>query len=150
MSDWFDVLSYFEQKRYFRNGLTIPFLIGSTTILEPDEQVKSVKEFITDVSESKIPITLMTCGWLDEYVLSIMDDYDQKMMNGYKNLYREFGNLIITDHSFKNCNSLSEIISELDKDLSSAIESGGYSFIDGNYTDFDPTDLERLNEMLSK
>jgi hypothetical protein len=151
MSDyWFTVLKYFEEKKYFRNGLTIPFLIGSRTILEPGEQLQTIEEFITDLSESDPPITLMKCWQTDQYVLSIIDDLDRQMMRVYKDLYKNFGSLVITDQSFAKFTSLGDVISQLDSDLSCEIESGGYSRIDGEWQGFDVRDLQRLNELLNK
>lgn len=148
MAYWLDVLRHFEEKKYFRNGLTIPFLIGSRTVLEPDEPIESIEEFITEISESDPPITLMKCGTLREYVLSIIDSYDIEMMKVHKNLYKRFGNLIIIDDSFANFTSLSEIISNLNTDLSDEIEAVNYSKMDGEWSPFSEKDLKRINEIL--
>lgn len=146
---WYDVLSHFENKGYYNNGLSIPFLIGSRTILEPSEPLDTIEDFIMDISTSEYPITLMRCGWLKEYVLGILDSYTNDMRSTYKNMYKEFGNLIIIDDSFAKLTTLEEIISELENDLSGTIKSGGYSKIAGEWTEFDSeTDLVRLNEII--
>ncbi|MBL0200396.1 MAG: hypothetical protein IPP81_09560 [Chitinophagaceae bacterium] len=118
--DWLDVLEYFLEKGYVDNGLTIPFLIGSKSVLEPDEPLQSIKEFITEISENEPPISLMSCGKVHHYILSPMDSYDIDM----RHIYRNFGNLVIIDDSFKDAKSIDDIISELDTELSDEIEEG--------------------------
>ncbi|MBK9485392.1 MAG: hypothetical protein IPO01_09315 [Chitinophagaceae bacterium] len=102
--DWLDVLEYFLEKGYVDNGLTIPFLIGSKSVLEPDEPLQSIKEFITEISENEPPISLMSCGKVHHYILSPMDSYDIDM----RYIYRNFGNLVIIDDSFKDAKSIDD------------------------------------------
>ena len=148
MPYWYDVLSYFEEKGYYNNGLTIPFLIGSRTILEPDEPLDKIGDLLSEISESGYPITFMECNCLHEIVLSILDSYTLEMRKVYPNMYREFGDILIIDDSFTQKKELNEIIIELENKLSQEIENGNYSKIGGEWMPFDSdTDLVRLNEM---
>lgn len=145
--DWLDVLEHFLEKRYVDNGLTVPFLIGSKSVLEPDEPLQSVKEFLTEISENEPPISLMWCGKVRHYILSTMDSYDIDMRVIYKN----FGNLVIIDNSFRDAKSLEDIISELDTELSDEIKGGGFSRLAGGWHPYDAdTELPHIKELLEE
>jgi hypothetical protein len=43
---WHKLLDLFERKRYFWNGLTIPFIIGSGQYIEPTEGLQTISGLI--------------------------------------------------------------------------------------------------------
>lgn len=42
---WFKLLNHFNQKGYINNGLTLPFIIGSRSVIEPKESLQTINEF---------------------------------------------------------------------------------------------------------
>ena len=72
-SYWLKVLKHYEKRRYIQNGLTIPFLVGSRTIVEPLRVLLSIEELLKSFTNSIQPITLMKCQQLGEYVIGILD-----------------------------------------------------------------------------
>jgi hypothetical protein len=74
-------------------------------------------------------ITVMTCGDIGEFVFGTLDIETDKMRKQYKDLYREFGNIIVTDQSFNGCNNLDDVISELEDAHDGDIDAKHFSKI---------------------
>ena len=150
---WFKVLKHFDTKNYFRNGLTIPFLIGSITILSDDKILITVEEFLNQIENEEIPspITILKCNYLGEYVVGLLDGETNRIINYNKTnnrqLYKEFGSLIIVDNSFKEIDDFTEIKEILRNSYQKVIEAGSFSKEFGCWISYTETDLERLKEI---
>src|SRR5690349_9865673 len=72
---WASVIKYFEANNYFRNGLTIPFILGANTILSQTQEIITVQEFLEQIGNDKFPkfIKILKCNYLGEYVISFLD-----------------------------------------------------------------------------
>ena len=87
---WFQVLTYFDAKSYFSNGLTIPFLLGANSVIKTDEEKRNVEEFFEEAIDESLPqkISLQRCGNIGEYVIGIFDDESANYPYGKKLLYK--------------------------------------------------------------
>lgn len=47
---WYKLLDVFERKRYFWNGLTIPFIIGSREYTRPYEYQQTIGDLIEEIN----------------------------------------------------------------------------------------------------
>ncbi len=138
---WFKVLDHFERKRYFQNGLTIPFIIGSRTILEPAEPIQTIPELFSDIIESNHYIQVLKCGCIGEYVFRLSDKQTQDVYGG-------FDNIVVIDDSFPYVTSYTEMIPGLEERHTKFIAAGKYSWMDGEFQIFsEETDLPRLKEI---
>lgn len=146
---WYQVLSHFESNNYYNNGLTIPFLIGSRTIVEPNEDIETVGELLEDFSSSSHPITIMYCGYLREYVIGLLDSETDEIRKQNKKMYKEFDNLLVIDNSFNDISNLSELITLLENQYQTEIENGDYSKEAGSWGAFSEIDEQRLQEISS-
>lgn len=146
--NWFNVLAHFESKSYVYNGLTLPFLIGTSTILEPQSPLQSIEQFFQEISNFHSPLTLMKCGNIGEYVFGTLDGETEALRKQYPNLYKEFGNIIITDNSFSNCQSLDEIIVTLKVEYQKRIDAQQFSKVSGEWNYYTTKDVERIKELL--
>jgi hypothetical protein len=146
---WSKVLSHYERKRYYNNGLTIPFLIGSRTILEPHEKSQTVSEFLNDLRSSNQCVTMMKCDTLKEYVIGLLDSETNLMRKQYPKLYNELGSIIITDGSFAGVADFQDIITRLEDDYNEMIKNQTFSKDIGQWGYFSKVDQSRLNEVIS-
>lgn len=146
--NWFNVLAHFESNGYVYNGLTLPFLIGTSTILEPQSRLLSIEQFFQEISDSNLVLTLMKCGNIGEYVFGTLDGETEAVHKLYPNLYKEFGNIIITDNSFSNCQSLDEIIPTLIDEYQMRIDAQQFSKVLGEWNNYTTKDIDRIKELL--
>lgn len=140
---WFKVLKHFEQKRYIQNGLTIPFLIGSRSIIEPSQPLQSISEFINDLIEGTeaTKVTIMTCNDIKEYILALLDSDSVPYLSSYKAL----GNLICTDDSIDA--EPSALVELIDEKYSSIIENATYSKNNGRWDEYTSIEVSQLSEI---
>lgn len=138
---WYKLLKHFDSKNYFHNGLTLPFIIGSRIFIEPQNNLSSVNEIITEFNNSTFKINVLKCGGIGEYVFRICDVGDDKV-------YRNLENFVITDYSFSNYNSVNQIIKELENKYNNLLENQKYSKIKGEWKFFcDKEDIPKLKEI---
>lgn len=138
---WYLILKHFEQKGYVHNGLTIPFLIGAKTILEPNKVVMTVSDFLNSVNYSSNELTVMFCGDIKEYVFGLS-------CNEGNIVYPRIDNIIVTDNSFNSISTSEELIIELDSKYAELIESGSYSKNGGQWGYFEDEEIEHLKEVI--
>ncbi|MES2773889.1 MAG: hypothetical protein V4722_06875 [Bacteroidota bacterium] len=148
-SYWYCVLSHFENNQYYENGLTIPFLIGSRNIIDPDQPIQDVEEFITEICESQYKVTIMWCTYLLEYVLSMLDSESDSMLKIYPDMYKGLGNLFVIDDSFQEVNTIAELGFILDSEYRDRLVRETYSKNGGFWTYFTEDELTRLNEIVA-
>jgi uncharacterized protein YpuA (DUF1002 family) len=127
--------------------LTIPFLIGSRSIVQPQEDLLTIEGLIDQMNSHSRPITIMFCGQIKEYVLSLLDEETNSIRKQYKNLYKEFGNLICADQSLDKITTLTELIKKLDSDYSEIIKNQTFSKNIGKWASFSDKDKSQLNEI---
>lgn len=139
---WFDLLRHFEDKGYIHNGLTIPFLIGSRKVLEPQESLLSIKDFIISINE--VGGTILECPDIGEFVFGTLD---QETLI-YKSAYpKTIDNIIITDNSLHSVNSLQEVISHFELRYQKNLDSGEYSKNYGVWGGFSEIEFKRIEEI---
>jgi hypothetical protein len=138
---WFKLLQHFDNKNYFYNGLTLPFIIGSKIYIEPEEKLQSIREIIEDFNSSKFFINVLKCGCIGEYVFRISDSGDE-------NIYRKLETFVITDSSFSNYTNIEEIIEELENEYGNCIKDGKFSKINGFWRSFClDNDIPKIKEI---
>ena len=136
---WYILLQHFEQKGYFENGLTIPFIIGSRAIIEPEQPLQSIEELIEDIRSAPGFVSVLDCGQIGAHVFRLTDKSEF-------NIYGGIENITITDSSFHDANSISDVITDLNKLYAKHISSGSYSRKGGEWVAYDELDLPRLRE----
>lgn len=145
---WYRVLSHYEKNRYYQNGLTLPFLVGSRTLVEPDHKLQTLRELLSDMRTSQERrVTMMRCGYLKEYVFGLLDHETNLMRAKYPKLYKEFGCLIITDDSIHGISSIDGLADSLESEYLSVIEKRTFSKENGKWGEFSSTDRRRLLEL---
>lgn len=142
-SPWLKVLSNFDGKGYFSNGLTIPFLLGATSIISPEDEIMSVEEFVSEIIDESLPIkiSIQSCGNIGEYVIGIFDKESPA------ELYTNFGNLYITDNSFSKIDTIDTIRKVLVDDYQNKIDDGLFSINDREWGNYSQKDKDRLAEL---
>jgi hypothetical protein len=140
---WLKVLSHFDGKGYFSNGLTIPFLLGATSIISPEDEILSVEEFVSEIIDESLPIkiSIQSCGNIGEYVIGIFDKESPA------ELYTNFGNLYITDSSFSKTDTIDTIRKVLVDDYQNKIDDGLFSMNDREWGNYSQKDKDRLAEL---
>jgi hypothetical protein len=132
---WHKLLTHFYNKNYFRNGLTLPFIIGSRTIIEPDKQIQSVTELLTEIKNSNTYLSILKCGYIGELVFSISNKTDFEIYD--------------IDSSYTNKINFTEFCILLEKQYSELIKNSLFSRNSfgawENYTA--EKDIPRINEL---
>lgn len=142
---WYRLLTHFYNKNYFKNGLTLPFIIGSRTIIEPDKQIHSVIEFLEEIKNTNTYLSVLKCTHIGEYVFSISQKSDFDIYGG-------FNNIVDIDGNIKDKISFAEFSKLLDEEYSEKIKQSLFSknkFGDWeSYTDYE--DIPKLRELKKK
>ncbi|THD34171.1 hypothetical protein [Flavobacterium lindanitolerans] len=140
---WLQVLSHFDGRGYFSNGLTIPFLLGANSIISPDEELLSVEEFVNEIIDESLPIkiSIQSCGNIGEYVIGIFDKESPA------ELYTNFGNLYVTDNSFSKTDTIDTIKRVLIDDYQNKIDIGLFSINNGEWGNYSQQEKDRLAEL---
>ncbi|MFH6958523.1 hypothetical protein ACHRV1_14065 [Flavobacterium aquidurense] len=142
-SPWLKVLSHFDGKGYFSNGLTIPFLLGATSIISPEDEILSVEEFVSEIIDESLPIkiSIQSCGNIGEYVIGIFDKESPS------ELYTNFGNLYVTDSSFSKIDTIYTIRKVLVDDYQNKIDDGLFSIHNREWGNYSQKNKDRLAEL---
>ena len=90
----------------------------------------------------------MKCGWIAEYVFGTLDGETEAVHKLYPNLYKEFGNIVITDNSFSHCQSLDEIMLTLKDEYQMCIDAQQFSKVSGEWEYYTTKDVDRIKELL--
>ncbi|MDR6735494.1 hypothetical protein [Sphingobacterium sp. 2149] len=138
---WAKLLNHYEQNSYFKNGLTLPFIIGSRSIIEPNEPLESIKDFFENVKLTGIYLNVIKCDGIGEYVFRIGDIDDI-------NIYDTKGLLIIPDNIFETYIEVDEIINQLDNEYRSYIEQGTFSKNGGSWGNYSKKELKEILEVV--
>src|SRR5690606_6408054 len=106
---WYNILSHFEANHYFHNGLTIPFLIGASKVLQPDHPL-SLAAFFYELCNADVTryVSIMRCDNIGEYIVRLLDIGSEQHLKQYKRLK----NMICTDNSFSDFDTALEILEE--------------------------------------
>jgi hypothetical protein len=140
---WILLIRHYLKKQYVRNGLTIPYLIGARTVVEPDLPMLSIHEFLLQASEYKSGITIMRCRNIGEYVLAELDTESRKYSLHYQNI----GHLYVTDDSMMNMVDLPQLVEYCTYMYAECMENKTYSRVDGQWEPFSKTDMGWLQEV---
>lgn len=139
---WHLVLSHFENKGYIHNGLTIPFLIGSREILEPQENLLTINELVYSIGA--MGGTILECPNIGEFVIGTVDSETLKYKSAYPKL---LDNIIVTDNSLNTVNNLDELISHFETLYQDKLPNKGYSKNYGTWGYFTEIELTRIGEL---
>lgn len=139
---WYKLLSHYYQKNYFTNGLTLPYIIGARSILEPNERIQTVKELLEDIKASGTYLSVLNCGNIGEYVFSISNKSDFDIYGG-------FDNIVDIDSEFQENVDFSQFCELLENKYSNLIDNNLYSRNNnGDWEQYSrELDLHRLNEI---
>ncbi len=142
---WYRIIVHFDNKKYISNGLTIPFLIGSSCIMHEHVKLISIEEFIRQAADTNMPraITMLKCGMIKEYVFGVLDNESKPFLSYYK----QIGNIVITDDSFHEVENISDLILRLTKLYSPLIDTKKYSKNGGEWGGYTDLDLKRIKEV---
>ncbi|MFC5196634.1 hypothetical protein ACFPH8_14950 [Bizionia hallyeonensis] len=139
---WYRLLTHFYDKNYFANGLTLPYIIGSKVITEPNNQVQTIKEFFEEVKNENVYLSVLKCCGIGELVFSLSNKSDFEIYGGFENIVDIDG---LFDN-FKNINDFSNYLQEKYGDIISQEKFSRNHF--GKWERFTADiDLSRLSEL---
>ena len=140
---WLKTLKHFDRNNYIRNGLTIPFILGSESIIANNKDLSSVSEFVNSITNEEFPcyLSLLKCGNIGEIIIGVLDEetlnYLGKKLSEY---YLIFGKLVIMESTFKQTEKLIEIYQP-------KIDNKTFSVTNGKWREFSKQDLNRIKEI---
>lgn len=146
---WYRILQLYEKRHYYKNGLTLPFLVGARKKMEPHNPLLSITDFLEELKSSSYSTTLMKCGHIGEYVFGLLDYETRGIREKNKSVYKDFSSIVITDQSFKNILDFNEFSSVLKDLYIDKVTDSTYTKIEGVWSDFDITDNIRLQEVVT-
>ena len=137
---WHRLLTHFEKRGYIQNGLTIPFIIGARSIIEPGQENQSVKSLINDFKNSGCFISILKCDTIDELVFNILNTKEHVH-------YPKVENFVIIDDAIKTPNNLQDLITYLENLYAEKIFNKTYSLNHGKWTAFTEIELQQIEEL---
>ncbi|WP_348812444.1 hypothetical protein [Flavobacterium maritimum] len=145
---WFKILCHFDDNNYFENGLTIPFLLGASSIINPSDEILLVDDFFLQAIDESLPrkISLQKCGAIGQYVFGTIDRETINYPYG-KAITKQFGNICITDNSFFNTTNSDEVKKGLIDESQNLLNSNLYSINQGSWGDYSNIEKSRLEEL---
>lgn len=146
---WKRVLILFEKNGYFENGLTIPFLIGSKVFVEPGSETETIRDFFTSLYGGDSKTTIMRCGRIHEFVIGVLDSETKKMMSQYPNLYKEFGQILVTDGSLDHVKHFDDLVLEMERIYNSVIQCKLFSKENGKWREYNQEEIIRIRECVN-
>jgi hypothetical protein len=142
---WYKILIHFQKKGYFVNGLTLPYLIGARTILEPGEKLLTVRGILNEINNIQLPVsvTLIRFNTISEYLVGLIKIHEVE----HKHLFRHFNHLLVSDHSFPHDEQFDVVCSLMEIMYQPTVDTAHYSKIDGTWGAFSKDDLQHLSEV---
>lgn len=140
---WDRLLRYFERKGYVQNGLTLPFLIGSLEILEPNRKKWEIDAMMDSLAS--VGCTILKCAYIGEFVIGSLDNFTLQNKESYHPIAN---NIIVTDSSLDKINSIEEITQLFTKCYQPLLSAEQYSKNNGDWTYFTDTELTRIKEII--
>jgi hypothetical protein len=139
---WYRLLTHFYEKKYFTNGLTLPYIIGSRTILEPNNSVQTIEVFFDEVKNENVYLSVLKCDGIGELVFSISNKSDFDTYGGFENI-------VDIDGLFENYNNLYDFSNYLKDKYGDIISQENFSRNHfGKWERFTiEKDLPRLSEL---
>lgn len=147
-SHWYKLISYWVNVRN-REGLTIPFIIGSQ---KPDNiEIETVSELLIDIVNSDLDdtITLFNCDTIGEYVLGLNNPQQPMAGIEIKNPETAKTMLIATTSTQILGDNLQEISESLTRKYDDCLTAKKYSLINRQWADFSPIDKAMIEEALT-
>jgi hypothetical protein len=142
------VLRHFERQGYITNGLTIPYLIGSSSVLTSCGELSTVTDFLQEACSDpcSFQITLMYCNYIGEYVVGTLDRESVSSTPYYQNI----GGIFVTDSSLSWCSSLKELTELLENEYACLISERKFSTEGGVWVEFSEKDKEQIKEAFNQ
>ena len=142
---WFQVLKSFYENDDYYNGLTIPYLVGASTIISPDKPLITINELITEAQNMNLPhmVELLFCEIEEEFVLRI---YEKNKLVAMDELDRQYDNLIITEESLAYLD-LEEVIHEMYNLYQEPILKKTYNFKNNTWFPYGHFDIIRIKKL---
>lgn len=144
---WFKVLNHFYENGYFHNGLTIPFLLGTSLVLDTENVNLSVEDFVLQAADGSLPkkISVQRCPAIGEYVFGIIDNETINYPFG-KAIAKEYENICITDNSFSEIPDIAGLKNLLSDRYQKMLDGALFSKNLGKWGDYTEKDLLRIKE----
>lgn len=120
----------------------MPYIIGSRTILEPNNSVQTIQDFFDDVKNENVYLSVLNCGGIGELVFSISNKSDFDIYGGFENI-------VDIDGLFSNYNNLHDFSNYLKDKYGDIISQENFSRnYFGKWEKFTiEEDLPRLSEL---
>jgi hypothetical protein len=149
-SYWVSVLEHFEKKMY-KHGVTLPFIIGARTIIEPDKPPQTVSDLLMEMINYPAYTKLYFCSeLLDEDIFSILD---QGTIERGLNYYQKFGNIICIPHEvdrIPNISTNEQFCDFFTQKYGEIISNKPYSKNSGEWGDFTEDEKNLLFDLKSE
>lgn len=146
---WYKVLTHFEENNYIENGLTIPFLIGSKKVIEPEGRIATVRDFLTELHNSELRTTIIRCGRIKEFIVGILDYETKKLLPHYENAYKQFGQILVTDGSLDQVDGFDGLVVCMEAAYESKIQSSHFSKENGKWRHYTDLEIRRIKQSVS-
>jgi hypothetical protein len=148
---WYKLISYWVIVKG-RNGLTIPFILGSKQYAHENNLLEenSVLGLLTEIINSDLDSTfiLLYCDNIGEYVLGIKNQRSQ--INGLeiKSKAQNKITLLATLSTQILGTNINDITNSLTTNYSDCLKNKRYSFINSKWTEFSDADIKMIKEAL--
>lgn len=145
---WYRVLKHHYENDLYYNGLTIPYLLGASSIVEPNKPISTIYDFILEAQFHKFPykILMLRCETDEEYVCRIFDEESKVDIYEPNSDYKAFDNLIVFDEFICHMN-IEKITNKLYKLYNHYLQKELYSVSNGKGTPFKNYEIQRISKL---
>lgn len=148
---WEIVLTQFEEKQYFQNGLTLPFLMGTHMYFGDKNPKLQVSSFLSEMTSNQNLVSILFCDTIREYVFSWLDKESIHSLKTNKIALQKIGNLVDSDGSVLDFNDKETMRLFFEGRYQNLVENQLFSKnrgIWGGYSDIDIMQLESIRANL--
>lgn len=149
---WLLLVKYWVNKKK-KNGLTIPFILGTQTINNPNNHLNksSIKQLFTEIINSDINeiMVLEYCPDIGEYVLGLENKLVPKEGNKFNCPRNNSTRIIATFNTEVLGKNLDDIIMCLEKKYMNCINDEHFSMINNKWAKYCEDDKETIEKALS-
>jgi hypothetical protein len=147
---WQTILTEFQERKYFQNGLTLPFMIGCYHYFYRRTIAPNIADILFEMKTNPNPVSVIYCNGIREYVFALMDTESISTVEKYPHSFARIGNLIFSDGSIDDFSDLTKFSTAQEQRYKVYIDQQLFSKNNGVWGKFNNIDRKRLDTLKIK
>ena len=144
---WEIVLRQFQDNKFFQNGLTLPFLIGTHIYFGDKNSNLKISHILNEITHNQNFVSILFCDTIKEYVFSWLDNESIDGLKTNKIILPRIGNLVDSDGSVKDFKDLESMKVFFEDRYRILVEKQQFSKNQGVWGPYSDSDIKRLESI---